>query len=302
MSNKILNSWGRGCAWRALLQLLLPFLIFGALLACMVAVALVPLPRELRNQREFIFVGALAIAVFSLVGLAFAFGLWSVTMRARQLNAAFEPLGLKGRMFFANGRQYHGALSGRQVDAYFYRGPAFDLYVSAAVKTRLGIGTKDSVGAAISKSLNRIPFETGDPDLSRLNVFPADEHWTRGLLADSAAKAALLRLTADEGPYEIRNVIFYPGAIQLKLHRTSHKRITPEAARQWMDDLITLARVAESLPSPAKVEEESALEARTRANRDAFTLPALLFVFGLLGFLICLFSVIIGVILLIERG
>jgi hypothetical protein len=65
MSGKLLNSWGRGCAWRALLQLLLPFVIFGALLVCMVAVVLVPLPRELRNRREFIFVGALASAMFS---------------------------------------------------------------------------------------------------------------------------------------------------------------------------------------------------------------------------------------------
>lgn len=275
MSNKLLTRWGAGYGLRALLSLLLPLIAFGILIACMIIVALLPLPHirgwDDRDLRALILVGGLGLAVFAALTLVTLFGVWLIVNRARQLNAAFEPLGIKGRMFFANGRQYHGAVSGRQVDAYFYRGPAFDLYVSAAVKTRLGIGTKDSVGAAISKSLNRIPLETGDPDLSRLNVFPADERWTRGLLADSAAKAALLRLTADEGPCEIRNVIFYPGSIQLKLHRTSHKRITPEAVRLWMDDLIALARVAERLPSPDKVEEESALETRTRANRDAFT-------------------------------
>src|SRR3989304_1296557 len=125
MTNKLLNRWGAGCGLRAVLSLLLPVLVFGVLIACMAAVALLPLPRiggwDDRDLRALILAGLLGGAALAAIGLTAVFGLWMIANRARALDAAFAPLGLGGKMFLLNGRQYHGTHGGRQVDAYFYR-------------------------------------------------------------------------------------------------------------------------------------------------------------------------------------
>lgn len=51
---------------------------------------------------------------------------------------------------------------------------------------------------AIAGMMNRQPLETSDPDLARLAVYAPDPEWARPLLADPQAKAALLRLVANE--------------------------------------------------------------------------------------------------------
>ena len=131
MTNKLLNRWRAGCGLRAVLSLLLPVVVFGFLIACMVALALLPLPRiagwDDRDVRGLILAGSLGVTVLAAFGLTSIISLWLLANRARALDAAFTPLGLGGKMFLLNGRQYHGTHGERQVDAYFYRGPALDL-------------------------------------------------------------------------------------------------------------------------------------------------------------------------------
>ncbi len=246
MSNKLLTRWGAGYGLRALLSLLLPLIAFGILIACMIIVALLPLPHirgwDDRDLRALILVGGLGLAVFAALILVTLFGVWLIVNRARALDAAFTPLGLGGKMFLLNGRQYHGAHGGRQVDAYFYRGPALDLYVGSSVKTRVGIGTRDSVGTAIAGMINRPPIETGDSELDGLAVYTLDPDWARPLLADPQAKAALLRLVADESAFGLRSVSLQPGSALLRMRYVNWKMITAEAVRQWAGDLIAVAQ------------------------------------------------------------
>jgi hypothetical protein len=171
-------------------------------------------------------------------------------------------------MYFLNGRQYHGLVGGRQVDAYFYRGPTLDLYLGANVKTRLGVGAKSGAGRVVAGVLKRQPLAVADPDLQRLALFAHDDAWAGALLADPTARAALLRLTRDEGGYEIRQLSFQPEAVFLGLYHTDLRRITAESLRQWVDDLNALARAAEALPPPAEILAATTLERTTRSNRN----------------------------------
>lgn len=306
MSNKLLTRWGTGCGLRAILSLLLPLVAFGILIACMLIVALLPLPHirgwSDRDVRALILAGGLALAFFAALTFVTLFGVRLIVNRARALDAAFTPLGLAGGAYLLNGRQYHGTRLGRQVDAYFYRGPALDLYVSASIKTRLGIGTKESIGMAIAGMMNRQPLDIGDPEFGRLAIYPLDEAWARTLLADPQAKAALLRLADDASLFGLRSVNIQPGSISLRMRSIDWKKITAESARQRTDDLITLARAAESLPAPEQTAEESNLERTARLNRGSFSLRLMAITFAVFGFLfVCILAAVLIMIALTEK-
>ncbi len=299
MTNKTLNAIGasylRGCG----LYLLVAAIVIPLGCVCF------GVPLYLTGSGNYDDTTTLLILVIPMfgfgllvVGGSVGFGAWMILGRKRQLDDAFTPLGLKGSMYLLNGRQYHGAAGGRQVDAYFYRGPTLDLYVTTPLKTRLGIGTKDTVGQAVAGLMNRRPIPLDDPELSRLNVFPLDEAWSRALLADGTARASLLRLTADEGPFELRQVLLQPESLLLRLHHTRQSNITPENVRQWFNDLLAVARAAESLPPPQQTAEPSGMERAARVNRNAFILPAIGVVMALVcGLSVCAFVPVIVLLL-----
>jgi len=273
MTNKLLKAWGAGFARNILLQILIIAIVLPLGCLCVLLPTSLAISNSSDNSSIILLAISLTLFITLIFGGTFSIAAWMVLSRKRQLDDAFTPLGLTGSLYLLNGRQYHGTVAGRRVDVYFYRGPMLDLYLSTPLKTRLSIGQKDSVGQAVAGLINRQPVNLNDPELSRLNVFPSDETWTRALLADPVAKGALLRLTSDEGPYELRQVHLQPEAFLLKLYHTDQKRITLENARQWLSDLTTLARIAESLPAPEKIIEASPLEKSTRVDRNKFILP-----------------------------
>ena len=118
----------------------------------------------------------------------------SLYRRKRWLDNVFNPLGLTGSAYMLSGRQYHGAVQGREVTARFYRGPTLELHVNTLLQTRLGIGEKSQVGLAVAGLFNRQPLPLDDPDLDALSIFALDEDWARMLWTDPEAKALLQRL------------------------------------------------------------------------------------------------------------
>ena len=67
------------------------------------------------------------------------------------------------------------------------------------------------------------------------------------------------------------------------------------------DDLLTVARIAESLPPPQQTAEPSGMERTARVNRNAFLLPALGIVFALVcGLSLCAF--VPAAVLLMSQG
>jgi hypothetical protein len=213
--------------------------------------------------------------------------------RARHLDTVFTPLGLTGRVYQLFFRQYRGAAEGRQVDVCLYRGPSVEMDVSTPLRTRLGVSGRYADTLALSRLIGREPLPLADAALDDLSVFALDEAWTRTLLAQPEVPGLLRRLIAFEGSFTRRHVVLRPG--WLRLHLFGSRRwldftfdIAPEQARLWLDDLLALARIAESLPAPQVAAEESSAErfAQSLRSRNPYLIPAIV-LGGFLLMLLC---------------
>lgn len=209
-----------------------------------------------------------------VVGGGWGFLVWTIWRRARQLDAVFGPLGLTGSMHMFTGRQYHGTVEGRQVEAYVYRGPMVELRVSTSLQTRLNAVEKAAVIRPVAWVFKYEPLALDDPDLQGLSITALDEDWARRLLSDRAARAILQRLAAGGAGALIQQVVLQPGAFSLHMYRSRGLfgyAIAPDQARQWLDDLLVLAHIAESLPAPQKTAELTSLERFAQSSRRSST-------------------------------
>jgi hypothetical protein len=202
--------------------------------------------------------------------------------RTRHLDALFTPLGLAGKLYQMFFRQYHGTVKGREVGAYFYRGPSVELDVSTSLQTRLGVSERHGDTMALARLFGRESLSLTDPALSDLAIFGHDEAWTRNLLAQPEVPDLLRRLITFEGPFTRRHVLLRPGWLRLHLYGSRNLLdfsfdITPEQAQQWLHDLSTLARIVEGLPAPQVTAEESSAErlAQSIRNRNPYLVPAI---------------------------
>lgn len=275
MFSRLLKVWGTGYARSCLIQLAVTAIVIPLACVC-IGVPLWLTQNNYYDPTTEILLLAVPMAGFVLtcLGGALGVGWWMLSRRAQQLDAAFAPLGLAGKMYLTSGRQYHGVVGGRQTDVYFQRGPTLEIYLSTSVKTRFSVGAKDRVGTAVAGLLKRQPFDLG-PDYPAFSGYALDEQWARALLDDPEAKAAVQRLMATVGGLEIRQLFFQPEAVQFRLAYTHLQRLTPENAQHWLGDLRVLARAAEALPPPTQTAEASQMERNAQSNRGAFILPAI---------------------------
>lgn len=270
---RIARARGAGCLRSVALQLGLVVLVFSAAGVCAVAAAAVPLPRGWQQYREFLFPLGLAALMLTLVAGTALWGGVTLYQRARRLDAAFQPLGLAGRAYLLNGRQYHGELAGRPVHVYFYRGPTLELYLDTRLRTRLGAAPRSGLGQAVSQIAGRPLFEIADPALAGLSFTAAEPDWARRALAEPAAAASLGRLLAPATAVELRTCALEPGAAHFSLRFVRVDALTPEAVRGWLNDLLIMTQTWESAPPPAQTLEPSRLELTTRARRGALVWP-----------------------------
>ena len=249
---RVLKAWGAGCAGQLLLELALAVVVGGSVVAELLVFGFAPLPPALEPYRTLLIGGGLAGVLALYVGLAAVWAGWTLFRQRRQLDAAFAPLGLTGRRYLLTGRRYAGRVQGRAVEAWFYRGPTLDMFVSASLSTRMGIAAHEGMGAALAGAFRRPPMALADHSaLARLDFFPQDEAWARALLAAPEAGSALLRLIpppADLGAYELRQVYLQLERVSVKLYRTRLNQLQTDNLRAWLADLLTLARLAEALP------------------------------------------------------
>jgi hypothetical protein len=225
------------------------------------------------------------LIVFGGMGVAAVGVLWR---RARRLDAAFTPLGLRGSLYMLTGRQYHGTVEGRQVDAYFYRGPTLDLRVGTPLQTRLTVTEEAAVSATLARVFSYQPLALDAPGLQGLSISALDEDWARALLGSPWVQERLQRLVAGEGWALLRQVHLQPGTLYLRLYRNRNLfryDISPQQARQWLDDLLALARIAESLPMPRVTAELTSAEHMVQAirSRRAFLMIAIIVVLVVLA-------------------
>ena len=300
---RLARAWGRGCALSLTLRLVLLAVVLCAVVGLIVVAVLVSGAMGVDQEVGFwLFLAGLIGFMFLLIAGVAVWAVLLVRNRSNQLDAAFKPLGLEGRMYLTNGRQYHGSVRGRQVDAYFYRGPILDLYVAAPLRTRFGISLKSGLGSLAADLLKREPLQISDPAFDRLALYALDERWARDLLDDPRARELILELTQDETPIEIRQLLFQPQAVHLKLQHTHLDLITPENVNAWTAALVELAELAERLTPAWVTAEESSLEQKSRMERSAFTLPVIGITCGFFALMTICILVITFVLIYLEEG
>jgi hypothetical protein len=230
-----------------------------------------------------ILIVSASVYVLILNGGVFGTLVWILRRRKRRLDAAFTPLGLEGERYMLTGRQYQGTVEDREVRVLFYRGPMLELHLRTPLQTRFGVAEVGSTTPTLARLFGREPLDLDDPVLSGLRVYALDESWARSLLDRPEATPLVQRLlSAGESWALIRQVVLAPGAFRLRLYRSKRLftyEITAEEARQWLDDLLALARVAEGLPVPTVTDGESSAERLVRtggATRVGLIVVALL--------------------------
>ena len=279
----------KGCG-AAIVRWLGSYVLTLLIFACIVLVA-VPvllgggtyLTDHFDSNTAFLLTMGLGLMVlFAIVAPVLAYAIWVLLRRRSQLDAVFMPLGLAGSGLNLSGRQYHGAFQGRRVDVYYIPdtgglrafGPPtkLDLYLATPLKTSLAVVTRDAVTEAAARLTKQPELRPADADWANRDIYALDSAWSGALLADPAAKTAILRLTTDQGALELRQFILRPEALHLSLLRFPQSVLTPQIAQGWLDDLLLTARVAESLPPPTQTEQASGLERVVRTDRNRVTL------------------------------
>jgi hypothetical protein len=284
MWQRLLKAWGARWARSLIIQVAVALLVVPLACVCIFIPLYIVQNNHFDNTTTALILsvsggGFLALLLGGTAGVAW----WITHRRAQQLDAAFVPLGLAGRMHLASGRQYHGQVRGRTVDVYFSRGPTLDVYLGTTVKTRVSLGQQDRVGRALAQMFKREPFTPFDTELAAYTIYGVDEVWTQAVFTQPAVKGAVQRLLEPLGAYEMRQLHLQPEAVWLQLHYTALAHITPENARQWLADMQILAETAEAERPPANPVEASGLERRNRSHRDAYIWPAV----GIVLALVC---------------
>ena len=297
--SRLIKAWGGGCARSFAVRIAAAIVVIGGF-GCLTAAAFM-LPID-EDMRLYVWGGLLLAFIFLVIGGVIAWGVWSVRKRAGELDAAFTPLGLTGKMYLQNGRQYHGTLRGRQIDVYVYRGPTLQIYLAAPLGTRVGISRKGIIQKIAADSLKKETLDISDPGFDHLSIYPLDHRWMRELVTDPQAREIILRLTEEQAAAEIRTLMIQPNALLLQLGYTQIKNITPENVRAWMDDLWELARIADGLHPPTKTAEETEMEHTTRTARSKYTWPIIGITCGVFALMAACMAVIAVIFILFEKS
>ena len=287
MDSKLIQARLTGCFSSLVFRILITLVVLGGFAFLALIVTALPLPAGWdRDARALILVGCIALFFVVSMAVTLAWGITSILNRAHRLDEAFLPFGLRGKSYLTVGRQYHGALQGRRIDVYFYRGPVLEIILETPIRTRLGITQKERTTSILAGFMGRTPLTINDPRFNRLTLFANDEDWAYALLANRQVSDLILNLAAENpqsGSFELRQLLFEPGSLMLRLYHTREESITPENVRSWLGSLQELAQVIQNLPPPSVMVDETPLQHTSRTNRNAYSLPAALFVLTLIG-------------------
>jgi hypothetical protein len=298
--SRLVKAWSQGCARSLALRIIVSIGVIGGFFCLAVTTALAPIEQD---YKIFVWVGLVVLFLFVVIGAVIAWGVWTIRKRATELDKAFVPLGLDGRMYMQNGRQYHGTYRGYKVHAYFYRGPTIDIYLDVPLKTRVGIGRKGSIERAVANILEKVPLSVDDPEFEHLVVYPMDQAWAGKLLANPQARIAIRRLTAEGAETELRSLSVTPQALLLKSRYIPINHITPDLVRNIVNDLYEFARIAEGLTPPTITAEESKIERASRSDRSKFTWPIIGITCGFFAIMtVCILGITAVLIFIDQSG
>ncbi len=229
--------------------LLLIFLLPILLLACALITLWIPLPHPfpeaLSSERNLIS----AIAT-GILGLSYLVGLTiyviSFFLQAgRILDPILAPSGLISESYMGFGRQYRGAIEGRQVEINFLppqgiRSALLNVHVHAELGTKIAIKRKKPL--LDCADCPHVGIE--ENSLGQVQMYAQKEECARSLLSDAASIDALSRLMLDQKTLGFREIYWQPDRIWFRAHPQG---VTEEQFQQWFEALLELAEASEQV-------------------------------------------------------
>jgi len=277
-------------------------LLSALLVVCPMSILfiLIPLWEDPRNGLgDWVIIAAGAAWLLLFIGGIITIIAVTNARRKRWLDGVFTPLGLKGRRYLLNWWEYTGSIHGRRVSARFYKGPTLDICVESSLATRATFSPIDQESRFLADLAGTKPVPI-HPDVP-VQVYAHDETWAGQIIQNEAAKTAILHLlTAGESWALYRRIMLQPGAVRLYLYRNKNMfeyNFTADEARVWLDNLIHLAGIAESLPAPLEELAESNVERAVRTGTVGRNMLIFTAVFGALCLLGSAFLVLLIVFL-----
>lgn len=281
MNDKVIQSFAQSWLRRVVVQAITTAVIGSGLCCLMAGIAALPEQWVDSDVKPWLFIGSFAcLSGTFVVGLI----IWVLVNNRKiyaQFDQAFTPLGLTRSRYLIRGLRYRGAYRGRAVNVYYIisggrylRSARLEIYLSGAFHTRLGIGTQSALSGFGLALTGQTPLEMPDPAYAGLLINPLDETWSRQLLEDVTARDIVARLVGQDTP-GVRALHFSPANIRLYVGHFDLSILTPEAVRQWLEDLLALAEIGEGLLSPTQTATASQWESADRSDGGRYFLPVI---------------------------
>ncbi len=198
---------------------------------------------------------------------------WFVRSRGRRLDRLFEPFGMAGTQVGGVLRGWTGSWNDREVDAWFSKGPTFELFLGCHTATRGGVGRPGATGRRLAAAIfDREPLEPVPGEAEGLTVYAEDPEWMRSFLAAPDCKEALDELLTETDRVSPMLAVG-PEALQYVRRFERLDRITDASVRGWLEALERLARCAETVGPSASGATPSRLETWARKERGRSWLP-----------------------------
>ena len=219
--------------------------------------------------------------------------------RTQGLNQAVFPLGLHGDNYQLFYRQYHGGYKGREASIYFYRGPTIEIDILTSLNTRMGISREEASTLMLADLIDEEPIPIRDPQLNDLFVFALDKGWGQQLLTSPHVPSLLRQLIHTDDAFPSHQILLMPGLLRLRLFGSRNLLdlnfdTSSEQLGAWLEALVALVDIAESLPAPHFTNTESSAERAARSLRESNPNYTLLFTLGMV-LVMALCSILIGV-------
>jgi hypothetical protein len=283
-----------------LIYTIVAFIVIGGFCCLSVLAFMLPIDEDIRL---FVWVGLIITFIITASLIILIGAMLVIRRRASELDKVFLPLGLEGRRYLTNGRQYHGTFRNYPFYVYFFRGPTLQIYLEVPLRTRLGIGRQGAISGLAANITNKQVLSLDDPDFEDFVIYPEDRQWAAKLFADPQARQIILRLIAEDAAVELRTLSITPNALLWQSRYNPQRNIKADSARAWFNDLCELARIAQGLRAPSIIAEESDLERNTRTDRGKYIWPIISITCGIFAALAaCIIAISLAFILLAESG
>ena len=230
------------------------------LVCALFAVGSPALPRDARP-----FVAVLALVTWLCTMLpAVAIGGVIVTLRRNaRLDRAFAELG-PGRALAPVARGWACLVNGREVNAWFSKGPQLEIYVSARPRTQAAIGPPNG----LSTLLMGVTGRSSVPAPPGLVASGVDPRWLAAFFdAPGVSQALGDLLLRGEG---IRNVQVLPDSVKFTCRGFDLGPLDAREASRLVDAVELLATAADSVPASASPVSPGGLASRLRTRRGGF--------------------------------